>query len=104
MWHESASRAFAEVPRRNGAEPLTHAAATLRLIGAAFAVRALRRWVKQGGRALSISAARCAASRARPCPADAERSHRPVAPRRGQATGGAAIGVNVTFQYEDSFD
>src|SRR4029077_18482271 len=23
---------------------------------------------------------------------------------RGQATGGAVIGVNVTFQYEDSFD
>jgi len=64
MWHESASRAFAEVPRRNGAEALTHAAATLRPIGAAFAVRALRRWVKQGGRALSISAARYPASRA----------------------------------------
>ena len=32
MWHESASRAFAEVARRNGAEALTHAAATLRLI------------------------------------------------------------------------
>ena len=32
------------------------------------------------------------------------RSHRSVASRRGQATGGAAIGVNVTFQYEDSFD
>ena len=64
MWHESASRAFAEVPRRNGAELSRTPPATLRLIGAAFAVRALRRWVKQGGRALSISAARYPAGRA----------------------------------------
>jgi hypothetical protein len=36
--------------------------------------------------------------------ASIEKSHRSVASRRGRATGGAVIGVNVTFQYEDSFD
>ena len=37
-------------------------------------------------------------------PTNIETSHRSVASRREHTAGGAVIGVNVGFQYEDSFD